>query len=35
MKLAKNKVSFEIKLDTFQASGGADPPPAQHLKSLS
>ena len=32
MKLAKDKVSFKIRLAVFQAGGGADPPPAEHLK---
>jgi hypothetical protein len=26
------RVSFPINLVAFQASGGADPPPAEHLK---
>jgi len=32
MKLAKDKVSFKIKLTALAASGWADPPPAEHLK---
>jgi hypothetical protein len=32
MKPSKDKVSFEIRLAAFQASGGADPPAAEHLK---
>ncbi len=31
MKLAKDKVSFEIRLAAFQVGGCADPPPAEHL----
>ncbi len=32
MKLAKDKVSFKIRLAVFQTSGGADPPQAEYLK---
>jgi hypothetical protein len=31
MKLSKDKVSFSIRLAAFQASGRADPPPAENL----
>jgi hypothetical protein len=34
MKLAKDKVSFKISLAAFQASGGADPPLAEHPQFL-